>query len=75
MTEYIVQIPAKIIDKAELAEMLGMSENTLNNRAKHQLPPQIAGYKNRWYYPAVHEWLMAQSQQTTPKIRKKPVGF
>lgn len=75
MIEHVVNIPAKMIGKEELAEMLGIEVSTLNNRAKNQLPPAVEGYKNRWYYPAVHEWLMQQSQQSYPRTRKKPTGF
>lgn len=77
MTEHIVNVPARTIGKDELAEILGISPATLDKRPSWELPPPIAGYKNRWYYPAVDRWLMERSAQaSTPSPRsKKPSGF
>lgn len=76
MTEHIVQVPPKTIGKEELAELLGISVSTLEKRPAHDLPPEIAGYKNRWYYPAVDRWLMERSEMNRPRlVRQKPAGF
>lgn len=77
MTEHIVHVPPKTIGKEELAEILGIAVSTLDKRPAHELPPQIAGYTNRWYYPAVDRWLMERSTiNIAPKPRKKkPLGF
>ena len=77
MTEHIVHVPPKTIGKEELAEILGIAVSTLEKRPAHELPPEIEGYKNRWYYPAIDRWLMERSMMTAaPKPRKKkPAGF
>ena len=74
MTEHIVNVPPKTIGKEELADLLGVAVATIEKRPVQDLPPPIAGYKNRWYYPAVDRWLMERSQ--FPRTQKrKPTGF
>ncbi|WP_392406371.1 hypothetical protein ACF3OJ_03075 [Cardiobacterium hominis] len=74
MTEHIVHVPPKTIGKEELAELLGVAVATIEKRPAQDLPPPIAGYKNRWYYPVVDRWLMERSQFPGTQ-KRKPAGF
>lgn len=70
-------VPPKTIDKKGLAEILGITVSTLVRKPAHELPPEIEGYKNRWYYPTVDRWLIERSMMpNSPKPRdRKPSGF